>query len=338
MRMKKLFFAMLAAAAMMVSCNKAEEDTAYKLEGQWITEEEAAYGEYPSSRVLMDIGAKSGTGKLTTAMLMTGSNAVFNEGDLFFLSKGAYTYNSTTGELTLDGQAAMVKFLSKDKIVLSADGIDLYFTRVEKEYSLSGMINPEDLLEPAEFVLTTLNGKESDWAGGSVMLVANREIQNLRYETAVEGLHDTTLCETTLEDNILTLGFYVDSSGNMADCDIRVVATDAEGNEAECIVTSDAWMPILYENVDGEFIPKSDGKWARGACCWLGVSSTTDEITYVGENDSFGGIVYTIPDFMDAYGDSGKKVCCDLPNTNESGVITFTYGDLTFEYPISIEN
>ena len=334
--MKKLFFAMLAAAAMMVSCNKAEEDTAYKLEGQWITEEEAAYGEYPSSRVLMDIGAKSGTGKLTTAMLMTGSNAVFNEGDLFFLSKGAYTYNSTTGELTLDGQAAMVKFLSKDKIVLSADGIDLYFTRVEKEYSLSGMINPEDLVEQ-EFVLATLTGNEADWAGGSQMIVSTREIKNLRFEVMTQGVHEANLCKTSIEDNIITLGLYLDENNNIADCDIKVIATDPAGNEAELIITSDAWMPILYENVDGEFIPKSDGKWARGACCWLGVSSTTDEITYVGENNSFGGIVFTIPDFMDAYGDSGKKVCCDLPNTNESGVITFTYGDLTFEYPISIE-
>ena len=334
--MKKLFFAMLAAAAMMASCDVLDKDTAYTLEGQWISEEEAAYGEYPSSRVLMDIGAKSGAGKLTTAMLMTDSNAAFNEGDLFFLSKGAYTYNSTTGELTLDGQTAMVKFLSEDKIVLSADGIDLYFTRVEKEYSLSGMINPEDLVEQ-EFVLATLTGKEADWAGGSQMIVSTREIKNLRFEVMTQGVHAANLCKTSIEDNIITLGLYLDENNNIADCDIKVIATDPAGNEAELIITSDAWMPILYENVDGEFIPKSDGKWARGACCWLGVSSTTDEITYVGENNSFGGIVYTIPDFMDAFGDSGKKVCCDLPNTNESGVITFTYGDLTFEYPISIE-
>ena len=67
------------------------------------------------------------------------------------------------------------------------------------------------------------------------------------------------------------------------------------------------------------------------------MASFAGQRIYCTENNSFGGIVYTIPDFMDAYGDSGKKVCCDLPNTNESGVITFTYGDLTFEYPISIE-
>ena len=159
----------------------------------------------------------------------------------------------------------------------------------------------------------------------------------MRYEVVTEGVHEANLCKTSIDDKILTLGLYLDENNNIADCDIKVIATDPAGNEAELIITSDAWMPILYENIDGEFIPKSDGKWARGGCCWLGVSSTTDEITYIGENNSFGGIVYTIPDFMDAYGDSGKKVCCDLPSTNESGVITFTYGDLTFEYPISIE-
>lgn len=335
MRMKKLFFAMLAAAAFMVSCDKTSTDDVYTLEGQWLTEEEPAYGEYPASRMLMDVGAKSGAGKMTMAMLMTDSNAAYNEGDLLLLSKGSYTYDSTTGKLSMGGESATVKFLAADKLTLSADGIDLYFTRATKEYSLLGMKDPAEIED--RFVLSTLNGKEADWAGGSLMLVSTREIKNLRYEVVTEGVHEANLCKTSIDDKILTLGLYLDENNNIADCDIKVIATDPAGNEAELIITSDAWMPILYENVDGEFIPKSDGKWARGACCWLGVSSTTDEITYVGENNSFGGIVYTIPDFMEAYGDSGKKVCCDLPMRNESGVITFTYGDLTFEYPISIE-
>jgi hypothetical protein len=61
-----------------------------------------------------------------------------------------------------------------------------------------------------------------------------------------------------------------------------------------------------------------------------------DEIAYDGTVDTFGGISYGVPDFMDAFGTNVTKLGFDTPNTNQTGTITYTYGALTYELEIEI--
>lgn len=334
--MKKLLFAIMVVAMAIVSCDK-EGAPVNVLEGQWITEEMSADGDFPANRTLMDIGAKSGAGKLTIAILMTESNAVFTEGDIVKISGGAYTYDVSKGQLTLDGTSVKVTFLSKNMIKLTEDGVELVFSRVDKQYSLSDMKDPEDFFLPEEFKLTPL--KDADWAGGTIAFAANREVVDLDFAVSTTGLTEDNRCTTScsLEDMSVTLGLFKDAEGNIADCDILVTATDSEGNEAHYTITSDAWRPVVYTKYNGEYTEDdlSQG-WTRGAECWLGAVSTMDEIAYDGTVDTFGGISYGVPDFMDAFGTNVTKIGFDTPNTNQTGTITYTYGALTYELEIEI--
>ena len=341
--MKKVFFAMLAVAAIMVSCENDNTEDVYTLEGQWITEVQEGYKdypseiEYPSNRTLMDIGAESGAGKLTMAILMEEENTLFSAGDIVLVSDDSYTYDSSKGEILVGKASAKVVFLSKDMIKLSVDGIDLIFKRVKKVYSLSNMKNPDDFVKEEEsFTLTP--SREVDWAGGTIMFVANREIANMTYEVLNEDLEVSDLCVTKLEENSLTLGLYVGYTG-IANCDILVRAYDTEGNEATCLVTSVAWRPVVYRfDKEQQALVEDDLSegWLRGVSCYLGAVCTEGEIKYYYQTDSFEEISYTTPDFMSAYGDNGNMVVFDIPNSNEYGVIAYTYGDLTYELELEI--
>lgn len=342
--MKKVLFAMIAAVAILVSCEKNNTEDIYTLEGQWITEVQEGYKdypseiEYPSNRTLMDIGAESGAGKLTMAILMEEENTLFSAGDIVLVSDDSYTYDSSKGEILVGKASAKVVFLSKDMIKLSVDGIDLIFKRVKKVYSLSNMKNPDDFVKEEEsFTLTP--SREVDWAGGTIMFVANREIVNMTYDVLTEGVKLSELCATTLENNSLTLGLYVDDEGVIADCDILIKASDADGNETTCIVTSEAWRPVVYRfNEEQQALVEDDLSegWLRGVSCYLGAVCTEGEIKYYYQTDSFEEISYTTPDFMSAYGDNGNMVVFDIPNSNEYGVIAYTYGDLTYELELEI--
>lgn len=340
--MKKVLFAMIAAVAILVSCEKNNTEDIYTLEGQWISEVQEGYmdypseKEYPSNRMLMDVGVESGAGKLTMAILMEDENAVFSKGDIVLVSKNFYTYDSSTGNIVVGKESAKVTFLSKDMIKLTLDGVDLIFKRVAKIYSLADMKTFEDFLED-EFLLTP--SREADWAGGEITFMANREIVNMTYDVLTEGVKLSELCATTLENNTLTLGLYVDDEGVIADCDILIKASDADGNETTCIVTSEAWRPVVYRfNEEQQTFVEYDLKegWARGVSCCLGAVCAVGEIEYDYQTDSFAEISYTTPDFMSAYGSNDNKVVFDIPNTNGKGVIAYTYGGLIYELEIEI--
>ena len=340
--MKKMFFAMLAVAVLMVSCKK-DGDSSYTLEGQWLTEEEEGTDGFPSAKMLMDIGAKSGAGKMTMATLITETVGSFVEGDLYLIQEAPYTYDKSSGTLTMKhseagDEIAQVKFISADKVTITEDGVSIFFTRVKKEYSLKDMKSFVEFEPESDFEITP--SKEADWAGGEISFVGNKEIKNLTYDAMTDGVTVSELCPTTLaEDCTLTLGLYLDSEGNIADCDILIKASDYDGNETTCIVTSDAWRPAVYTEYRGEFTEDdlSQG-WSRGASCWLGALSTTDDIIieYTGSSHTFGGISCTVPDFMVPVGDASNKVCYDTPNSNCYGTIIYTYGALTYELPIDI--
>ena len=340
--MKKVLFAMIAVVAILVSCEKNNTEDIYTLEGQWISEVQEGYldypseKEYPSNRMLMDVGVESGAGKLTMAILMEDENAIFSKGDIVLVSKNFYTYDSSTGNIIVGKESAKVTFLSKDMIKLTFDGVDLIFKRVAKIYSLADMKTFEDSSED-EFLLTP--SREADWAGGEITFMANREIVNMTYDVLTEGVKLSELCATTLENNSLTLGLYVDDEGVIADCDILIKASDVDGNETTCIVTSEAWRPVVYRfNEEQQTLVEYDLKegWTRGVSCCLGAVCAVGEIEYDYQTDSFAEISYTTPDFMSAYGSNNNKVVFDIPNTNGKGVIAYTYGGLIYELEIEI--
>ena len=325
----------MTLGVIMTACKK-DEDPKVSLDGnQWITEELEATGDIPAGMFLCDFGAKSGTGKMTTVLVVTKSNSEFNEGDLILMFEGSYTYDASTGKLNVDGDESVVEFITNTKVKISVAGEELIFSLVEgKQYPVKDAKEFEPA--PEEFEVTP--SKEADWAGGSVTFIANREIKSMTYDAVTEGVIVDPANPTKLENNTLTLGLYKDADGKMADCDIQIKAADEDGNETTCIVTSKAWRPAVYTKYKGEYTEDdlSQG-WTRGAECWLGAVSTMDEITYDGTSDTFEGISYKVPDFMTPVGDDIDKVCYDTPSTNHAGTITYTYGALSFELTIDID-
>lgn len=319
----------------MTACKK-DEDPKVSLDGnQWITEELAAVGDMPAGMFLCDFGAKSGAGKMTTVLVVTESNSEFNEGDLILMYEGSYTYDPSTGKLNVDGDESVVEFITNTKVKISVTGVEFIFSLVEgKQYPVKDAKEFEPA--PEEFEVTP--SKEADWAGGSVTFIANREIKSMTYDAVTEGVIVDPANPTKLENNTLTLGFYKDADGKMADCEIQIKVADIDGNETTCIVTSKAWRPAVYTKYKGEYTEDdlSQG-WTRGAECWLGAVSTMDEITYDGTSDTFEGISYKVPDFMTPVGNDIDKVCYDTPSTNHAGTITYTYGALSFELTIDID-
>ncbi|MBE6237701.1 MAG: hypothetical protein E7116_06080 [Bacteroidales bacterium] len=335
--MKRLLFAFMAAFLLFSACKKDDSATDYQFEGcQWITEEEEAYGDYPAYKTLFDVGLKSGAGKFTMAMLMLEDMGPFHEGDLVLVSQGSYTYDKSKKEFSDESGTATIKFLSKNMIKLSFDGVDMVFTKVDKPYSLSDLIDPEELFKPEDFEVVP--SKDSDWAGGSITFTANRTIQSLTYDVLTDGVTEQDICKTTLTGETLVLGQYVGAGSALADCKIQIKAADEEGNETTCIVTSRAWRPAVYTEYKGEYTQDHlDNGWSRGQECWLGALCADGELPYDGETDSFGGISYTVPDFMEPFGSRDNKIGYDTPNDSVSGTITYSYGALSFELIIDID-
>ena len=338
--MKKLLFFMMALGVVIAACKK-EENPNVSLEGnQWITEEFEAFASFPSGRYLYDFGAKSGAGKMTSVIVATESNANFTEGDLILLYQSDYTYDASTGVLSSGkgGDDVRVEYLTTTKIQFCSteDGSPLMvLSLVEgKQYPVKDAVEFESGFQ--DFKITP--SKEADWAGGTITFMSNRTVTSLTYDVLTEGLTEQEdLCKTSLSDNTLILGQYVGEGTALANCRIRIKASDEEGNETECIVTSKAWRPAVYTENEGVYTQDdlSNG-WTRGQECWLGALCAEGEIRYDGEADTFGGISYQVPDFMKAFADNDNKVCHDMPSTNASGTIIYTYGELSYELPIEI--
>jgi len=327
----------MAVVLLFSACKKDDSAADYQFEGcQWITEEEEADGDFPAYKVLFDVGLKSGAGKFTMAMLMMDDMGPLHEGDLVLVSQDSYTYDKSKKEFADGTGSATIKFLSKNMIKLSFDGVDMVFTKVDKPYSLSDLIDPDELFKPEDFEVVP--SKDSDWAGGSITFTANRTIKSLTYDVLTDGVTEQDICKTTLTGETLVLGQYVGAGSALADCEIQIKAADEEGNETTCIVTSRAWRPAVYTEYKGEYTQDHlDNGWSRGQECWLGALCADGEVPYDGETDSFGGISYTVPDFMDAFGSKANKVGYDTPNDNISGTITYSYGALSFELIIDID-
>ena len=331
---------MMALGVLMTACKK-EKNPNVSLEGnQWVTEEFEAAGDFPAGRYLFDFGAKSGAGKMTSVIVVTESNSFFDEGDLILLYQKDYIYDASTGVLSSGkgGDDVRVEYLTPTKIQFCSteDGSQLMvLSLVEgKQYQIKDAVIFQPEME--EFAITP--SKEADWAGGSITFTSNRTVKSLTYDVLTEGLTEQEdLCKTSLSDNTLILGQYVGEGTALANCQIRIKASDEEGNETSCIVTSKAWKPAVYTEDKGVYTQYdlSNG-WPRGQECWLGALCAEGEIRYDGEADTFGGISYQVPNFMTAFADNDNKVCHEMPSTNNSGTIIYTYGELSYELPIEI--
>ena len=324
---------MMTLGVVMTACKKEEKPNVSLDGNQWITEELEAAGDFPAGMYLYDFGAKSGAGKMSSVIVVTESNAEFAEGDLVLLFRSDYTYDASTGKLSVDGIEILVEYLTPTKIQISeGDEFRMVLRLVEgKQYQVNDAVE----FEPETFEITP--SKEADWAGGSITFTSNRTIESLTYDVLTEGLTEQDICKTSLSDNTLTLGQYVREGTALANCLIKVKATDEEGNETECIVTSKAWRPAVYTEYKNVYT-QDDLKngWSRGQECWLGALCADGEIPYDGETRTFGGISYKVPDFMTGFGSKDNKVGYDTPLTSVSGTITYTYGALSFELVIDI--
>ena len=325
---------MMTLGVVMTACKKEEKPNVSLDGNQWITEEFEASGDFPAGMYLYDFGAKSGAGKMSSVIVVTESNAEFAEGDLVLLFQSDYTYDASAGKLSVDGVEILVEYLTPTKIQISeGDDVRMVLRLVEgKQYQVKDAV----AFEPETFEITP--STDADWAGGSITFTSNRTIESLTYDVLTEGLTEQDICKTSLSDNTLTLGQYVGEGTALANCLIKVKATDEEGNETECIVTSKAWRPAVYTEYKGVYTQDElNNGWSRGQECWLGALCADGEIPYDGETRTFGGISYKVPDFMTGFGSKDNKVGYDTPLTSVSGTITYTYGALSFELVIDID-
>lgn len=325
---------MMTLGVVMTACKKEEKPNVSLDGNQWITEEFEASGDFPAGMYLYDFGAKSGAGKMSSVIVVTESNAEFAEGDLVLLFQSDYTYDASAGKLSVDGVEILVEYLTPTKIQISeGDDVRMVLRLVEgKQYQVKDAV----AFEPETFEITP--STDADWAGGSITFTSNRTIESLTYDVLTEGLTEQDICKTSLSDNTLTLGQYVGEGTALANCLIKVKATDEEGNETECIVTSKAWRPAVYTEYKGVYTQDElNNGWSRGQECWLGALCADGEISYDRETETFGGISYKVPDFMTGFGSKDNKVGYDTPLTSVSGTITYTYGALSFELVIDID-
>ena len=126
----------------MTACKKEEKPNVSLDGNQWITEELEAAGDFPAGMYLYDFGAKSGAGKMSSVIVVTESNAEFAEGDLVLLFRSDYTYDASTGKLSVDGIEILVEYLTPTKIQISeGDEFRMVLRLVEgKQYQVNDAV------------------------------------------------------------------------------------------------------------------------------------------------------------------------------------------------------
>ena len=334
---------MMTLGVIMTACKK-DEGPKVSLDGnQWITEELAAVGDIPAGMFLCDFGAKSGAGKMTTVLVVTESNSEFNEGDLILMYKGSYTYDASTGKLNVDGDESVVEFITNTKVKIEINGEQLIFSLVEgKQYPVKDAKEFEPAPEE-EFEITP--SKSEDWAGGSITFTPNRTIKSWTINYVLpEGLTESELCRTNINlDGELTLGLYLDTEGNIADCEIQIKAADEADNETTCNVTSKAWRPAVYTRRfvtairDHQYTEvSSTGNLYRESEYWLGAVSSEGDIVLDIDDMLFDGISCTVPSWATLDQPEDDKVCCKTPASNYDGTLKYQYGELEYELPFNV--
>jgi hypothetical protein len=159
----------------------------------------------------------------------------------------------------MSGDALSITFISKDMIKAEHSPEDiLVLNRATKRYNLKNALEPSNPFDPPVLEAFKITPeKESEWAGGSVQINANREDVTWSFEVKghpVDGApYQNGSLATSISDNgLLTLAMYkkrlAGSVYSIADAVIVVTAETADGQTATCEVTSKAWSVKFFDN------------------------------------------------------------------------------------------
>lgn len=335
--MKKYLFAFALAVLTFAGCKK-DDSADQQFEGyQWITDELEPMGNYPRHQILMDVGfTKPGVAYYAVVICEDDSN--YKEGDIVKTLEKSYAYDSSTGLLSIGPDELKISFINNDMIKAERNPEDIkVFTRATKRYNIKNAIDPFGPSGPSEpEELEIWPETESEWAGGSVQINANRDDVTWSFEVKghpVDGApfrHGSL--ETSISDNgLLTLAMYkkrlAGSVYSIADAVIVVTAKTADDQTATCEVTSKAWSVKFFDN---------QANWAE---IDINDISSGYDISF-GPYDVKG---QSIEDWYESsvgftwnhnclapYGNNGVNVCADvlyMSQIQESTLITDKTGD-----------
>ena len=259
--MKKLFYAVILATLAFAGCKK-DDSADQQFEGcQWITEEIEPVAMYPRHQILMDVGfTKPGVAYYAVVICEGDSN--YSEGDIVKTLEKSYSYDPSTGLLSIGPDELKISFVNNDMIKAERNPEDIkVLTRATKKYNLKSAIDPVGPSEPSgpsePEELEIWPETESEWAGGSVQINANRDDVTWSFEVKghpVDGApYQNGSLATSISDNgLLTLAMYkkrlVSSGYSITDAVIVVTAKTADDQTATCSVTSKAWELVVYDD------------------------------------------------------------------------------------------
>lgn len=328
--MRKLIYALIAYATILVGCSEKEQDNPFKFEGsQWIAEEiPSELGLDLKGELLIDANVNE-QGKISFAIIAQKNDKMgVEEGDIIILQSDGYNISEKDDSgkkysLLVKEQFYSIEFINENTLKLFITEDSYYiFTRVSNNYSLSNAKYFDDL------IVSLIPSKESDWAGGEIefSLSNGAPIKSIKFDVVSQNVTVYNDMNSILEDNVITLGFY-EANGKIANASMVITATDYNGKEYWCTIMSKGWRPAFYKEVGEEFKEVDPSQtWERGENCWIGVESYEGEVEYTGNTDSFEGIRYSNTLF-DAAGSSNNKICFDIPHTNGYDTFYFWYGE-----------
>lgn len=256
--MKKYLFAFALAVLTLAGCKK-DDSADQQFEGsQWITEEIESVSMYPRHQILMDVGfTKPGVAYYAVVICEDDSN--YKEGDIVKTLEKSYSYDPSTGLLSIGPDELKISFVNNDMIKAERNPEDItIFSRATKRYNLKNAIDPVGPSGPSEpEELEIWPETESEWAGGSVQINANRDDVTWSCEVLghpVDGAPMPVGSQSSIsKDGVLTLAMYKQAVTNPTPVSPVVVVTaeTSDGQTATCEVTSMAWAANFYECADG---------------------------------------------------------------------------------------
>ena len=335
--MKKLLYAFMVLATVLVGCTEKEDDNSYKFEGsQWIAEEvPSELGLDLKGETLFDVEVST-QGKMTIALIVQkNSNMGVEDGDIIILNEQPYSCvkSDESGKkyvLQYAEDFYDIEFINENTIKFFITQESYYiFSRVSKAYSLANAKKYEDL------TISLIPSVESDWAGGKIefSLSNGNPIKSITFDVVSQNVSVYKDMNSKFDGNILTLGLY-EKYGNIANASMVITATDYKDNQYSCTIMSKGWRPIFIKWNDYKEFDPSQGV-IRGESFGIGIESCEGEVAYTGSTDSFEGIKYSNTLF-DAVGSSSNKICFDVPHTNGYDTFYFWYGE-EYSHAIKVE-
>ena len=339
--MKKYLYAFALAVLMFAGCKK-DDSADQQFEGcQWITEEIESVPMYPRHQILMDVGFTK-PGVLYQAVVICEDDSNYSEGDIVKTREKSYSYDPSTGLLSIGPDELKISFINNDMIKAEHSPTDevIILARATKRYNLRDAIDPvgpsgpSGPSEPEE--LEIWPDTESEWAGGSVQINANRDDVTWSFE--VKGhpndgapYQNGSLATSISDNGLLTLAMYkkrlVSTVYSITDAVIVVTAETADDQTATCEVTSKAWSVKFFDN---------QANWAELDINDIvsGYDISFGPYDVKGQSiegwDEYGSGFTWNHNCLSPYGDNGVDVCADVLTMSQiqtSTLITDKTGD-----------